>query len=191
MGFAEFWASYGGALESLGIYALGIAVYSLIVGGLYGLLSQRVMFGRKNGERRESSKGRTFLFLLLFPLVSFAFFLIVAASLLFLSSSASSILTPLEVFTISMATVLAIRLCAYVNEAVAHELAKIMPLGLLGVILVTNKVTSFGDSVASLGKILEHGDVVGLYFVVVVVVELLLRVGLVVVRKVRGPGRPA
>lgn len=186
MGFEEFWASYGTALEGLGIYAAGIAVYTLVVGGLYGLLAQRVMFGRKNGDARETTKGRTFLFVLLFPLVSFAFFLIVAASLLFLSSSASSTLAPLEVFTISMATVLAIRLCAYANESVAHELAKIMPLGLLGVILVTNKVTSFGDSIAQLGKILEHADVVALYFVVVVVVELLLRAGLAIVRKVRG-----
>ncbi|MEA3189532.1 MAG: hypothetical protein QOD77_114 [Thermoplasmata archaeon] len=196
MDFGAWWNDNGGALESLGIYAVGIAAYTLVVTALYVPLGHRVMLGRLRGTERVATRGRTALYFLLFPLISFSFFLVVVSSLLFLSSTSSSTLLPKDILTIGMGTVIAIRLVAYFHENAAQELGKIMPLGLLGVVLVTNRVDSLGDSLAQLKLLIEHLDVVGLYFTVMVLVEFTCR-GIHAVwarstgHKAKAPAKPA
>lgn len=175
MDFGAWWADHVGALELLGIYTVGIAAYTLVVTALYVPLSHRVMLGRLRGTERVATTGRTALYFLLFPLISFSFFLVVAGSLLFLSSASSSILRPEDILTIAMGTVIAIRLVAYFSEQAAEELGKIMPLGLLGVVLVTNRVDSLGASLGQMQLLIEHLDLVGLYFTVMVLVEFTCR----------------
>lgn len=175
MDLGAWWADHAGALEALGIYAFGIAAYTLVVTALYVPLGQRVMLGRVQGDGRVATRGRTALYLFLFPLISFTFFLVVASSLLFLSSASSSTLRPEDILTIGMGTVLAIRLVAYFHESAAQELGKIMPLGLLGVVLVTNRVDSLATSLAQLQSLVEHLDLVGLFFATLVLVEFACR----------------
>jgi len=175
----EFWTQYGSALTQLGIYAAGITVYTLVVTALYVPMGTRLMFARRFGEQAIATPGRRFLYVLLFPLVSFGFFLVVAGAMLFLSSDevGKSLLGPQEILTISMAMVLAIRISAYFHESGAQEVAKVMPLGLLGVVLVTGKVDSVSDAVATgMENLFGNADLIGLFFVVVVLVEFLLRI---------------
>jgi hypothetical protein len=175
MDFGTWWSANVGALEALGIYAVGIAAYTLVVTALYLPLGHRVMLGRLQGGERVATGGRTAAYFLLFPVISFSFFLVVVSSLLFLSSSSSSTLTAQDILTIGMGTVIAIRLVAYFHESAAQELAKIMPLGLLGVVLVTNRVDSLASSLGQLQLLVEHLDLVGLYFGVLVLVEFTCR----------------
>jgi len=179
----DFWSQHGGDLETLAIYAVAITVYTLLVTWLYVPMSQRLMFAKELGERRLATPGRRLAYVFLFPLVSFAFFLIVSAAMLFLSNftgngSGGAGLQPQDALVIAMATVLAIRLCAYLNEKAADELAKVMPLGLIGVALLVNPVqdTQLEDSIAKMGYYLDNWQLVGVFFLIVVGVEFLLRI---------------
>ena len=173
----DFWTQYGENLTMLGIYAGGITVYTLIVAALYMPMGTRLMFARRLSEDKVATVGRRFLYVLLFPLVSFGFFLLIAGALFFLTDfSGASKLPPDTILTIAMGTVLAIRVCAYFSENAAEELAKVMPLGLLGVFLVTNQIESVNEAFANLGKLFDHLDLIGIFFAIVVVVEFLLRI---------------
>lgn len=169
------WSGYESDLTSLGVYAVAIAFYTLAVIALYLPMSTRMMFARRFGEHAVATPGRRFLYVITFPLLSFAFFLLVAGSTAFLSDFSAGALDAGDMMTISMAIVLAIRLCAYVSEEAAKDLARVMPLGLLGVILVTNRISDLRDSLSNLRDFADDPALLGLYFVVVVVVEFLLR----------------
>lgn len=173
MDLIAFWDEKGAdALKSLAVHSLGILVYGLVVNFYYQILSHRVMLGRKQGAKRVSTSRRTFVYVLAFPLISFSFFLILSAALLFLAEGVE----PLAIFTLAMAILLAVRVAAYLSEATAHDLAKLLPLGLLGVILVRQDFsTSLTASIDSMLEIFENLDVIGLFLVVVVAVEYLLR----------------
>lgn len=152
------------------VYAGGILVYALMVAALYKVLSRRIMFYSQAVGGRIVP--RTALYLATFPLISFGFFLILAESLLFMAPRKD----PLEVFTIAMAIVLAVRVCAYVSEHASEDLAKTLPLGLLGVFLVTDEVTSLGDSLQKMLRIQDHFETIALFFGIVVAVEFTLRI---------------
>jgi len=171
---AGFWTRNGDAIESLGIYAGGILAYALIVNTFYQVISKRVMFAGKtvDGEVRVGGPGRGFLYLMLFPLVSFLFFLLLSLSLLFLGGENQ---TTDQVITLSFAVVAAVRIAAYFSEPTSHDVAKMLPLGLLGVILVQAEFQSLRESVAQLRAFFDHVDLVALYFGVVVVLEYALR----------------
>ena len=176
----DFLAEYGDSLTKLGIYAGGIALYTLAVTWLYIPMGTRLMFAKQLGEERVSTTGRRFLYVLLFPFVSFAFFLVVTGAMLFLSSFSgngpNSGLGAEDILTIAMATVLAIRVLAYLNEKAADELAKVMPLGLLGVVLVTNQLATLKESLDNLTRLGDHLSLILVYFLIVVAVEFLLRI---------------
>lgn len=177
----DFWAHYGGNLEKLGIYGVGIAAYTIVVTMLYVPMGHRLMFAKQMGEERVATTGRRFLYILMFPLVSFAFFLVVACTMQAfnnpeITGGGGGIKLQIEdILVIAMATVLAIRICAYVNETAADELAKVMPLGLLGLVLVTGGVDKVGDVVSNLLKLADKLDLILIFFVAVVLVEFLLR----------------
>lgn len=168
----QWWSEHGGPINVLLAYAFGILVYGLAVNALYQVLSHRVMLGRKEGQTRVATPGRRFLYFLLFPLVSFTFFLILAAALLFMSSGSTSATT---IFTIAMAVVMAVRIAAYFSEATSHDLAKTLPLGLLGVFLVIGDVKSLTDSLQRLWQIVDEWPTIATFFIIVVAVEFLLR----------------
>lgn len=196
---ADFWTEYGKQLTDLAILAGGITAYTLVVTWLYVPMGTRLMFAKRFGEKAVATPGRRFLYVLLFPLVSFGFFLVVGGSMLFLSSPevGGSNLTQPEILTISMALVLAIRVAAYFHEDGAQEVAKVMPLGLLGVVLVTGQFNSLGQSLANGFQGLQDNlALILVFFLVVVVVEFLLRgiyelAGRPGGKRAKGPGAPA
>lgn len=169
------WTGYEADLAALAVYGLGIAAYTLLVALLYVPLGTRMMFARKAGSRHVATMGGRFLYVLAFPFLSFAFFLVVAGSMFFMGGFSDVELEESEVMTIAMGVVLAIRVCAYFSETAAADLAKIMPLSMLAVVLVTNGVSSVSDSVARLGAFRDAAGLLGLYFFIVVFVEFALR----------------
>lgn len=188
----EFWANNGDAIETLGIYAGGILVYALLVNFFYQIISKRVMFGGTSvdGEVRVGGPLHGFLYLFLFPAFSFAFFLLLSVALIFLGPEDQD---SRLIFTLAMAVVLAVRVAAYFSEATSHDVAKMLPLGLLGVVLVTAELANFADSVQRLLEMWDHIGLILLYFGVVIVVEYLLRsvyLILHVTRRTKTPPKP-
>ena len=166
---------YGTELATLFVYGAGIALYTLIVAILYVPMGTRMMFARRLGAQHVATAGRRFLYVLLFPLVSFLFFLVISTSMLFMSGISNTDLSEPEVMTIAMGVVLAIRLCAYFSEQGAVDLAKTMPLSMLAVVLVTSGFSDLRDSLSNLGAFADHATLLGLYFLIVVILEFLLR----------------
>lgn len=167
---------YGTELATLVVYGAGIAFFTLAVAILYVPMGTRMMFAKRFGERHVASTGRRFLYVLLFPLVSFLFFIVIASSMLFMSHAANTEIDEPEIMTIAMAVVLAIRIAAYFSETAASDLAKVMPLSMLAVVLVTNGFGDLRDSLGRLSAFVEHATLLGLFFVIVVLTEFLLRI---------------
>ncbi len=185
-GAEAFWAAYGNAITTLGKFSIGILVYALIVNAFYQIISHRVMFAGKTVEGHVVLKGpgHGFVYLMMFPLVSFLFFILLSMSLLYLGSDDQS---AVQVFTLAMAIVLAVRIAAYFSEATSHDVAKMLPLGLLGVALVRADFTqTFAQSVRDMLEIVDHLSVIVVYFGIVVVTEYLLRGIYIIVGKARG-----
>lgn len=170
---------HGTELATLVVYGVGIALYTLAVIALYVPMSTRMMFARRFGDKAIATPGRRFAYVLFFPLISFLFFLLVAGSMAFLAGEISEQdeggLDHRSIMTISMAVVLAIRICAYFSEEAAKDLARVMPLGLLGVILVTNELSDLQASLQNLRAFADEVELLALFFLVVVILEFLLR----------------
>ena len=172
----SLWDEYGTELATLVVYGAGIAFFTLAVAILYVPMGTRMMFAKRFGAHHVASTGRRFLYVLLFPLVSFLFFLVIASSMLFMSTVADARIDEPEIMTIAMAVVLAIRIAAYFSETAASDLAKVMPLSMLAVVLVTNGFGDLRESLGRLGAFGEHATLLGLFFVIVVLTEFLLRI---------------
>ncbi|MBI4406540.1 hypothetical protein HY571_01365 [Candidatus Micrarchaeota archaeon] len=124
------------------ILAFGIAFYTALVGTFYNKLSKKVLydvnFYDKYGKQKSTLK--KFLNLLsfvinyavVFPLITFSWFILLSAFLYLLSRT----LSVETVLLIALSVVAAIRICAYYREEIAVDLAKTLPLALLGVVLV-------------------------------------------------------
>lgn len=178
-----FISAFGEEILGLLVLMAGILVYTLIVNEFYQRLSKRVMFAKKDEHGNVRSGFFGWLsYIFLFPLVSFAFFVLLSLALLFLSEQGQD---PMEVYTLSMAIVAAVRVAAYFSEEASHDLAKLLPLGLLGVFLVRYEFTGILAAFDQLTQALESLDVLLAYFVVVLVLEYSLRLlrGIVVLFK--------
>jgi hypothetical protein len=179
-----FWDDNGDAILTLLKWAIGILVYGLLVNAFYQVISRRVMFAQKdeNGQRRVGGPGRGFLYLLMFPLISFLFFLLLSGALMYLGDAEQD---PVLVLTLSMSLVLAVRVAAYFNEPTSHDLAKMLPLGFLGVFLVRANVEASQTVIESLRRVMHVFDdmtLVLLYFGIVVIVEYMSRAVFLVVQ---------
>ncbi len=186
LGGAEgFWANFGDALEGLALIAFGILGYALVVNAFYQVISRRIMFGRKlrDGRIVLGDGKHAVAYIATFPLISLAYFLLLSMALLFLGGSERD---PLVIFTTSMAILAAVRIAAYVSEPASHDLAKMLPLGLLGVFLVQQEFTSFVAALRQMFTIVDHFAVVAVYFGFVVFLEFGLRLAWAIKRAVAG-----
>lgn len=169
----EFFDNFGAQLEGLAVLAGGILVYTLIVTMFYQIISHRVMFAREKapGVYRSGFTGWLF-YITTFPLVSFGFFAMLSLALIFLSDASQD---ALPIFTLAMAILAAVRIAAYFNEAASHDLAKLLPLGLLGVFLVRFETTSLKTAFEQLLTVADHWQVLAVFFLLIVALEYTLR----------------
>ncbi len=154
---------------------MGILTYALVVNAFYQVISRRVMFGKKlaDGRRVVGDGTSAFLHLATFPLIGAAYFLLLSAALLFLGGPERDALV---IFTTSMAILVAVRVGAYISEPASHDLAKMLPLGLLGVFLVQQEFTTFVDAVEQMLRLVDHAAILAMYFGFVVLMEYGLRI---------------
>ncbi|MBI4043826.1 MAG: hypothetical protein HY393_03395 [Candidatus Diapherotrites archaeon] len=125
----------------VGLFSLGMAVYAIIIWQYYHLVAKRDLFRFKRKEGRGfevliSNLFGEFVFLLeyliVFPLITFVFFSVFAVMLFFLAKE-----QPLEsILLISITVIAATRITAYYNEALAQDVAKLIPLVMLGVFIL-------------------------------------------------------
>ena len=166
-------------LKPLPLFILGIGVYSWFIFKFYRFVARREIFPLKF-ESNKFLNGVWFVFkyIVIFPLMTFFWFLVLTVILSFLSRQ-DSIQT---VLLTSMALVGVIRLMAYYNEDLSKDLAKMLPFALLGVFLVDVSFFSIGDSLEGLKQLPSAWKSIVYYLVFIVILEFVLRIMYSIVR---------
>ncbi|MFH1257301.1 MAG: hypothetical protein ABIG96_04660 [Candidatus Micrarchaeota archaeon] len=172
----------GSNVANLMLIAIGIATYAIIVGIFYKKLSKRELFTRDMNKHAEGFGGafqRLFSWIwflvkyaAVFPVISFLWFLFLSLFLFLLSRTQAVA----SILLVSIAIVIAIRITAYIDEDIAVDLAKMLPLAMLGVFLTDPTV--YSEELLK-QRLLELGQLIPSsleYFYVMILIELPLRV---------------
>ena len=171
------------ALRPLALFAVGIAVYGVFVFHFYRFLARKDIINlnlSKHNKARHPFLRKTvamvfymFKSLLVFPLLVFFWFLVMAG-LLFMMGKNQSIE---NVMLAAMGVVAAIRICSYYNGALSTDISKILPFALLGIILIDNSlIRSIPDPTESLQLAVLELETMVYYLGAVVALEFLLRI---------------
>lgn len=125
------WRGYEPELTTLLLYGVGIAIYTAFVFAFYKTVSRR----RVVTETRRGAWGkmvRAFEWTFMMPGIAFAYFAVLAAALFLLAKSQGTG----QIILIALGVVVGVRVTSFLHEEMSADLARIVPLGLLGVVLV-------------------------------------------------------
>ncbi|MDY6965743.1 MAG: hypothetical protein SVM80_07220 [Halobacteriota archaeon] len=170
-------------LKPFAVFAIGIAIYSVFIFKFYRFLAKKDIFRLKydkyveeEGTIKVSFGGALlyiFKYIILFPLVAFSGFLFLSALLLLLAKDQEVS----NIMLISMAVVSAIRMTSYYNEDLSRDLAKMLPLALLGVFLVDSTYFSLSVTSEKVMMVQESWKSIIYYLFSIIGLEFILRLG--------------
>jgi hypothetical protein len=175
----KFLENISSNLLNLLIYSAAMVVYAIILWKFYQNLAKKNLFG---GELKDIKHKHILLnklwqfirflfrYSIMFPLISFIWFLILSAFLLFLSKSQDVG----QILLMSMTIIAASRITAYYNEDLSRDVAKLIPLSLMGVFIVD---PSYFSIEATIQKFLSVPSFLGAilqYWVFIVALELMM-----------------
>jgi len=159
--------------------AISIAIYSILIWHFYRFIARRDIFKLSTKKYVRAIAFLKYGFL--FPLVAVGFFAGFALMLLFLAKD-------LEIATVlstSFAIIVAIRITAYYNEGLSKDVAKLLPLVLLGVFLVDPSYFRWSDIISKIDSLPEFFTVCIQFILLIMIAEWILRVVLTTVRRIR------
>ena len=181
-------------LRPVVVYILGMTVYAVFVFNFYRFVATRDMFEVDLSKYQESRFRwvRAFLqivmyvvkYLIVFPVFAFFWFAILTLILTFLSREQSFT----EVLLMALATVSAIRVTSYYNEALSTDLAKILPFAVLGIFVVNTSFFTISDSLDTLLEAESYTENILYYLAFLIALEFALRIILGAAKLVRVVG---
>lgn len=186
-----FWSSYESFKNSvpedyrllliLLFFTALVVVYSIFIFYFYKFLAKKNIFSLNLSKYNRSdhivaAKLSAFLFyiaeyIILLPILTFFWFAVFASFLLVLSK-AQSIET---ILIITAALVAAVRVTAYVNEDLSRDLAKMLPLTLLGLFVVDPNFFSVSAMFTRVGEVPNLFSHIPYYLLFIVSLELVMR----------------
>jgi hypothetical protein len=183
-------------IGEISFYAISIAIYAIVIWHYYRLLARRDFFhfeetdGEGIGAWFKNFFGEIafiFKYVLFFPLISFIFFTFFSL-MLFLMSKEQTIQ---QILFIGAAVIAATRITAYYNEDLARDLAKVIPLALLGVFIVQADFFSTEILIARINELPNFMIEIASFILFFLVLEIALRIiyGFVAVNKSDKPKR--
>lgn len=170
------------ALGPLALATIGIAVYGIFVFNFYRFLARKDIFKLDLDKHNHTTRPilrKTFAsilyvvkFLIVFPAFVFFWFVVLAflLSLMARNQSVDSILLA------AMGVVGSIRICAYYNQALSTDLAKILPFALLGITLIDRSLANIPTPSANLADAVERWETMVYYMAAVVILEMVMRI---------------
>ena len=170
------------ALGPLALATIGIAVYGIFVFNFYRFLARKDIFKLDLDKYNHTTRPlvhKTFAsilyvvkFLIVFPGFVFFWFVVLAflLSLMARNQSVDSILLA------AMGVVGSIRICAYYNQALSTDLAKILPFALLGITLIDRSLANIPTPSANLADAVERWETMVYYMAAVVILEMVMRI---------------
>ena len=111
-------------------------------------------------------------YILLFPLVAFAWFGVLVVMVAFLSKTGEV----QDLLLIAMAVLSSIRVTSYYTEDLSRDIAKILPFALLGIFLIDLNYFQIEESLALLEVVGTEWRIIVYFWLFIVALELVLRV---------------
>lgn len=169
-------------LKPLVIFIIGMVIYSVFIFKFYRFVSKKDIFKLNLQQYNKTQHpGLTkFLggllyvleYILLFPLFTFFWFVVFAVLLTFLVKQQAV----QNLLLLSVAIIASIRMCAYYNESLAQDLAKLLPFALLGVFVMELNFFSFSKSLIMIKQLFTLWDLMIYYLIFVIILEIMLRI---------------
>lgn len=163
------WRGYEQELQTLAIYGVGIALYTALVFTFYQNLSKRRPFHFALSDR-PGWTGRWSRFgerALVFPITSFLYFAFLALALFVLAKTQST----QGILLVAMAVVVGVRVTVYLSEMMSNDLAKLVPLSLMGVLLVDPGYLTLELAWSRLVEATQLWPLLGRYFLLFIALE--------------------
>lgn len=166
------WQGYERELTTLAIYGVGVALYATLVYTFYNNIARRQPFHIPLSDRKGWVGGvsRFVEKAFVFPVTSFLYFAFLALALFVLAKSQST----QGILLIAMAVIVGIRVSVYISQGIAGDLAKLVPLSLLGVLLVDPGYLTLGLAWTRLGEAFTLAPLLGRYFLLFMALEAAL-----------------
>lgn len=168
------WEGFHPDLATLLIYGAGIALYTALVFAFYQNISRRdpLHSGKGKGWWARTLRGAETVFT--FPIVSFGYFAVLSLAIFVLAKPDR---TTADILLLSMACVMGVRFTAHWHEQTANDVAKLLPLGLLAVVVVDpgHLGNVFTTAWGRLGEAVAMTPVLIQYFALFIVIEASLR----------------
>jgi len=165
-------------LFNLFIYSIGMVLYTVIIWHFYRNLGKRTLF---SGNIEKPKKMIflhkiwdfiSFLFkaIIIFPVISFIWFLVLGGFMLFISKSydVSSILL------MTMTIIVVARITAYYKEDLSKDVSKLIPFALLGVFIVDPSYFSLSEFFQKAYSLPLYTHLILQYLIALVILELAL-----------------
>jgi hypothetical protein len=166
------WQGVPPDLETLFLYAVGIVVYTFLVFAFYETISRRDPLHSKDAKGFWGTSKHVAETMLTFPIISFCYFAMLVLSLFLLSKPVTA---TSDIIMLSMAVVMGVRVMAHLNESLSNELAKMIPLGLLAVVIVNPGYLSVTATWSRIGELPAQVPVLVQYFVIFILAEAAMR----------------
>ena len=169
-------------LQPAAIFAVGVAIYAILIFNLYRFMSRRDIFNLDFSRYEES---RHLLlrksvhvsiyvckYLLIFPLFAFFWFGVLVVMVAFLSRTKEVE----DLLLIAMAVLMSVRVTSYYTEDLSRDIAKMLPFALLGIFLIDLRYFDFSTSAELLNRVGTEWKSIFYYWVFVVLLEFVLRI---------------
>ena len=169
-------------LTPLLLSSIAMVIYAIFVFKFYRFIAKKDIFELNlNKYNHASNPGlakflRTVFYfieyIILFPIFSFFWFLMLAIFLAFLTTNQATE----QILLISMALVVSVRITAYYREELSNDLAKLLPFGLLAVFLANISGLQLITSFFLVAKMPALWTTIVYYLLFAIVLELTLRI---------------
>jgi hypothetical protein len=165
-------------LKPLGILVLEMVIYTVFIFKFYKFLASRdiitVNLGRYKNTGLRFGRLLTYFLqnILIFPIITFFWFAILAVFLGFLGKNQ----TTDHILLVAIALVSAVRIASYISEDLSKDLAKMLPFTLLGVYIVDQSYFDFSISLKILTGVPDYWQTLIYYLAFIIVLEFVLRI---------------
>jgi len=109
-------------------------------------------------------------YIIIMPIVTFFWFVVLAMFIMLISKEPAA-----TILTLSAALVASVRVTSYVNEGLSKELAKLLPLILLGTFILQPDFFVISDFLSRLSDLPSLFSIIPYYLLFILIVELVMR----------------
>jgi hypothetical protein len=167
-------------LRPLLLLIAGIVIYAIFIFKFYRYLAKENIFELNLGQYSHVSSPRlrktlalflySIQYFLIFPLFLFFWLAVFMVFIRLISGSNFE-----DILLVSMALVASIRVCAYYNEDLSRDLAKLIPFALLAIFIVEYRFLSFDEVLDLRHDINDNWKIAVYYLALTICLEFILR----------------